>query len=418
MKAIVVGAGLAGLVTARTLHRAGWEVVILEASDGIGGRVRTDVVDGFRLDRGFQVLFTAYPAAKRQLDLKALKLRPFDSGAIIVEGQRWNEIGDPLQDPKALFPTMLSTVGLLSDKLKVLRLRRELKGQSIGRMEDVSSIEFLRAYGFSERFIELFLRGFFGSIFLDRTLSTSSRCLLFDFKMLVEGRAAVPCDGMQAIPDQIAVELPAEAIRLSTPALRLEFAEPSSAVGRVVGVQTSEQSIEADIVVLAAHSPEVERLSGLDMPKDANSTTCLYFHLPHPLYGNKKIVLNAYPDAFVSHAVQITNVAPSYAPAPEHLLSATILGAPDLGLEQLAQRALADMQRWFPWRGIGGLRPLAAYQVPFAQLAQPPGFRAARPHNRTAIKGLYLAGEYTEASSINGAMVSGEKAARAILEGA
>ncbi|MHB8620748.1 MAG: FAD-dependent oxidoreductase, partial [Chloroflexota bacterium] len=110
MKAIVVGAGLAGLVAARTLHRAGWEVVILEASDGPGGRLRTDVVDGFRLDRGFQVLFTAYPAVRRQLDLKALKPRTFDPGAIVVEGGRWNEIGDPRRDLKALLPSVLSTV--------------------------------------------------------------------------------------------------------------------------------------------------------------------------------------------------------------------------------------------------------------------------------------------------------------------
>jgi phytoene dehydrogenase-like protein len=409
MKAIVVGAGLAGLVSARTLHRAGWEVTVLEASDGIGGRVRTDVVDGFRLDRGFQVLFTAYPAARRQLDLKALKLRPFDSGAIVAEGQRWNEIGDPRKDPKAFFPTALSTLALTSDKLKVLRLKRDLKRQSIWRMEDLTSIELLRAYGFSEHFIELFLRGFFGSIFLDRTLGTSSRCLLFDFKMLAEGRAAVPRDGMQAIPDQIAMDLPQDVVRLNTPALRLE-------THGLIGVQTANETLEANVVVLAAHSPEVERLSGLEMPKEANSVTCLYFHLPHPVYGNKKIVLNAYPDVFVSHAVQITNVAPSYAPAPEHLLSATILGAPDLTLEDLAGRALEDMQRWFPWRGIRSLVPLAAYQVPFAQLAQPPGFRDRLPGNRTPTTGLYLAGEYTEASSINGAMISGEKAAEAILE--
>jgi phytoene dehydrogenase-like protein len=414
MKAIVVGAGLAGLVTARTLHRAGWEVVVLEAGDGVGGRVRTDVVDGFRLDRGFQVLFTAYPAAQRQLDFKALKLRAFDSGAVVVEGRRWNEIGDPLKDPKSLVSTLLSSVALTSDKLKVFRLRRELKRRSIGdirRSRESSTAEFLRAYGFSEQFIDLFMRGFFGGVFLDRSLSTSSRCFLFDFKMLVDGRAAVPSEGMQAIPDQIAHGLPAETIRLGTPVLRLERAQ-----GRVVGVQTGNEGLEADVVVLAAHSPEVERLSGVAMPKKANSATCLYFHLPYPLYGHKKIVVNSNGDYFVNNAVQITNIAPSYAPAPEHLLSATILGAPDLTLEQLSELALEDMQRWFSWRGIAGLKPLAAYQIPFGQLAQPPGFRTNLPRNRTDAPGLYLAGEFTEASSINGAMISGEKAAAAILK--
>ncbi|MBV9119151.1 MAG: FAD-dependent oxidoreductase, partial [Chloroflexi bacterium] len=134
-----------------------------------------------------------------------------------------------------------------------------------------------------------------------------------------------------------------------------------------------------------------------------------------PVYGHKKLVVNGHPDAFVNYAVQITNVAPSYAPQPEHLLSATIIGAPDFSQEELTQMALDDMQRWFPWRHIGGLKPLAVYQMPFAQLAQPPGFRQRLPRNRAGVRGLYFAGEFTEASSINGAMISGEKAAAAIL---
>src|SRR5581483_582613 len=223
MKAIVVGAGLAGLVAARTLHRAGWETVVLEASDGIGGRVRTDLVDEFRLDRGFQALSTAGPVAQRQLDLKALRLRPLDAGAIVVEGGRWNELGDPFQDLKALFPSLLSTIALPSDKLLALRLRREVRRASLDSLaerEEMTSAEFLRAYGFSEQFIDLFLRGVFGGMFLDRALSISSHRLLFDMKLLAGGRAAVPRDGMQAIPNQLAAEL--ADIRLNTPALRLE----------------------------------------------------------------------------------------------------------------------------------------------------------------------------------------------------
>ena len=402
------------MVTARTLHRAGWEVALVEASDGVGGRVRTDVLDGFRLDRGFQTLFTAYPAVQRQLDIKALKLRSFDVGTVVVEGGHWHELGDPRRDPKALVPSLLSSLAAPGDKLKLLKLQRHVRKQPIPdllRSEDIASAEFLRAYGFSEQLLDLFLRGLFGAIFLDRSLSISSRCFLFDLKMLAEGRAAIPRQGMQAIPDQIARDLPEGAIRLNTPALRLEVNG-----GKAVGVRTPSEDFEADVVVLAAHSPEVERLSGLPMPKEAYSATCVYFHLPYPLYGHKKIVINGYADGFVNHGVQITNVASSYAPAPEHLLSATILGAPDLSQEQLADRALQDMQRWFPWRRIDGLKPLAVYQMPFARLAQPPGFRDALPRNRTKTKGLYLAGEYTEASSINGALVSGEKAARCILE--
>lgn len=410
MKAVVVGAGLAGLVAARTLHRAGWEVVVLEASDGVGGRVRTDVVDGFRLDRGFQALFTAYPAVQRQLDLKALHLRPFDAGVIVVEDGRWNELGDPVRDPKALAPSFMSGVALTSDKLLAWRLRRQLRRVSLDDLadaDDMPAVEYLRAYGFSERFLDACLRGLLGGLFLDRSLAVSSQRLTYDLKALADGQAALPRDGMQAIADQLAAGLPE--VRVNTPALRLERQYS-------LAVQTSEETIEADVVVLAAHAPEVERLSGLPMPKDANSATCLYFHLPYPLYGHKKVVVNGHPDGFVNHAVQLTNIAPSYAPAPEHLLAATIIGAPDDSVEQLTAKALADMQRWFPWRGIAGLRTLAVYQVPFARLAEPPGFQARRPANRTEVEGLYLAGEYTETSSIDGALASGEKAAEAILQ--
>ena len=139
---------------------------------------------------------------------------------------------------------------------------------------------------------------------------------------------------------------------------------------RVAAVQTSAESLESDAVVLAAHSPETERLSGVPLAKHAHSVTCLYYHLPYPLYGHKKVVLNGYGDGFVSHAIQISNVASSYVPAPEHLLSVTILGAPDLPREQLSSTALEDMQRWFPWRQLRSLVPFAAYQVPFARLEQ------------------------------------------------
>ncbi|HEU0167517.1 MAG TPA: NAD(P)/FAD-dependent oxidoreductase [Chloroflexota bacterium] len=411
MKAIVVGAGLAGLVAARTLRRAGWEVVVIEASDGIGGRVRTDVVEEFKLDRGFQTLFTAYPAVQRQLDVKALRPRPFDAGVVLAEGGRWNELGDPFKDIKSLGPTALSSLATVRDKRLLLRLRRQVRREGadhIFRGPDQETQHFLKDYGFSQAFVELFFRGLFGGMFMDRELTVSSRSFLFNLKMLVEGRVVLPRDGMQAIPNQLASDL--TEVRLETPALRLELDGAA-----VKGVRTASDDVEADVVVLAAHAPEVERLAGLPMPKEAHSATCLYFHLPHPVYGHKKIVLNGYRDAFVQFAVQVTNVSASYAPQPEHLLCATILGAPDLSQEELTDRALADMQRWFPWRQIAGLRVLAAYQLPFAQLAQPPGFHEHLPANRTGTKGLYLAGEFTEGSSMNGALVSGEKAAAAIL---
>jgi len=409
-----VGAGVAGLLCARELYRAGWEVLLLEASDGIGGRVRTDVVDGFRLDRGFQALFTGYPAVRRQIDVKALKPRAFDAGIILVEGGHWHELADPWADPKAVVPTLLSAVPTAGDKRLAMRLRRDLRRKDVREVlgdGHVAAAQFLDRYGFSARFIDLFVRGVFGGLFFDPSLSFSASSFLFEYKMLSSGPAVLPAAGMQAIAEQIAADLPEGAVRLECPVLRLERSGD-----RVLGVQTSREGLEADAVVLAAHAPEAERLAGIPLPKEAYGCTCLYFHVPCPLYGHKKVVVSGYQDGFVHHAVELTNVAPSYAPAPEHLLAAIMLGAPDMGLEELAQRTLDDLQRWFPWRRLRDLTPLAAYQVPFGRLALPPGFEGCRLSSRAGALGLYLAGEYLEGNSLNAALTSGERAAQAVIE--
>ena len=151
------------------------------------------------------------------------------------------------------------------------------------------------------------------------------------------------------------------------------------------------------------------------MPSSPAATTCVYFASTRSLYGEKKIVLNAASDAFVNHVVQITNVAPSYAPSGQHLISATLLGLPAGRDDDLAARALEDLKRMFRRRDLSALRPLAVVRVPFAQYVQPPGFYNALPVNETGIAGLIVAGEGTMSSSIQGAMLSGHLAAAAAI---
>src|ERR1700741_3828513 len=209
---LIIGAGLAGLACARHLADAGVSFQIIEASDGIGGRVRTDKVEGFLLDRGFQVLLTAYPEAQRTLDYYALDLKKFAPGAFSWFAGRLNKLVDPWRTPGAWSEALRSDFGGFFDKLRIVRLRSSLRNTSIDRIfkrPERSTKDSLVAAGFSEEFVHRFFRPFFGGIFLDGELKSSSRMFEFVFKMLSEGDIAVPTRGMGAIPAQLAAKLPA-----------------------------------------------------------------------------------------------------------------------------------------------------------------------------------------------------------------
>lgn len=420
---VIIGAGLAGLTCARELVREGRKVLVLEAAEQVGGRVRTDMhEDGYRLDRGFQVLFTAYPSAQRHLNFENLKQRFFEPGALLVKEGKLYEIADPLREPGHLLAGMLNPLISATDKLRVLRLRAEVtristagifagKGQPGG--QDESTEDYLRRLHFTEQgFLANFARPFYGGIFLDRALTTSARMFQFTFKMLATGQIMLPAEGMQRVPEMLAAALPAGSIRYRARVSSLQIAE-----GRVTGVQLSNgETLEAEQVVVATDSPAAARLTGRTLPTEARSCVCVYFGGKERLYKERKILLNTASDSYVNNAVLLSNIAPTYAPPRRHLLSATILNPGTDDDEQIAERALAEIARWFPAHDLSAWQMLGVYRIPFAQLVQPSGFFDKQPTNATDIAGLYLAGEYTTSSSIHGAMHSGEHAARALLK--
>lgn len=422
MRICVVGAGLGGLTVARILHQRGAEVVVCEASDGVGGRVRSDVVQGFTLDRGFQVVFDAYPGVRRQLHLPSLDLRAFDPGAIICRNGRRSILTDPLRDRSLpdLVHAATTTVVSPLDKLRTLRLSLVLRSQTVDAVlagKDAHTVDFLRQQGFSNTIIDQFFRPFYGGIFLDRSLQTSAKCFKFDFKMLSDGRTAVPARGMGQISEQLAQPLVAAGlIRLSTPVVSLQR-EGNRVRGAILATG---EIIAADAVVIATPAPQAAVLTGLPMPQGKRETITVYFYGDAPVYRGKKLLLNANDDAFVNNAQMMTNIAPEYAPAGQHLLSATILGQPASTDTELYRRALADVHRMLSGDAaaqatLASYQPLACYRIPYAQFDQPPGLHPNLPDNRTSIAGLYFSGEFTEASSLNAAMISGEKCAAAIL---
>ncbi|WP_267161619.1 NAD(P)/FAD-dependent oxidoreductase [Halovenus salina] len=417
--AVVAGGGLAGLVAARRLADAGLDVTLFEREARAGGRVQSDREDGFVLDRGFQVLFPSYPAAERELDLDSLSLRSFKPGATLVRPGERTTLSDPLRDPGALLSTLLNRDVTIGDKLRILRLRRELARTPLADLDEADTMdirEYLDRRGFSERFMTRFIAPFYGGITLDRSLSTSAYVFAYTFKMLSTSRATVPAEGMGAITDQLA-ESAREAgatIETETTVEAVEPAGDSVADGAVV--ETDSETIEADAAVVATDPPTARELTGVDaIPTAAQGCVTQYFSLPkrQQLTGSERLLLNV-ADARPNQVAVLSAVAPAYAPAGKHLLSATFLGEQSATDDQLAEEVRAALGSWFPANDFTDLELLRTDRIPFAQLSQSPGFRGAWPAVDTPEGPVYLAGEYTEWSAIQGALDSGREAAEAV----
>ncbi|CAN5631782.1 MAG: FAD-dependent oxidoreductase [Actinomycetota bacterium] len=407
MRVLIVGAGLAGLTCAKVLSEKNVEVSVFEASDGVGGRVRTDTKDGFLLDRGFQVYFTAYPAARRHLDHEKLDLRRFDPGAVIHRGRRRDVLSDPVRDPGSAMAGLLSDAATFGDKTKTLSrsvAAGEESAESVGEVaeERTSTYEHLRATGFSDEIIANFFRPFYGGIFLDRSLATSSRVFRFTFSMMAKGETTVPAKGIGEIPKQLAARLPNDSIHLGTPVEELVKNGE-----RVVGVKASGEEYEADAVIVATEAPAAARLAGSEVPEGSVGEVCVYYEMGGAGDG-RKISLGADDGSFFNNAQEMSAVSDEYAPSGRRLASAVALDAFEISDEEIYRRGIAELSDWYPHADF---RPLAVYRIPYCQFAQPPGVHETLPKNRTDTPGLFLAGEFTEDSSIDGSMLSGEKAA-------
>ena len=402
---LIVGAGLSGLTCAVQLHQAGIPVQVIEASDDVGGRVRTDPVDGFLLDRGFQVYLSAYPEAGGLLDLEALQLKPFSSGALVYNGQKLIRVMDVFKHPGSLLESAFAPVGTLADKLRVALLRFRAMGSSseeIASRPDMETQEFLRKFGFSPAMIDGFFRSFYGGIFLEKELRTSSRMFEFTFKMFSEGSATLPARGMGAIPLQLAKRLPPQTIRLNSPV---------SSANRNGILLASGEEIEGSRVVIATHAAQTaEIIPGFAKQAPAwRSVSNLYFGAKTSPLAEPIIALNASGRGLVNNFCVPSDVAPGYAPPGQSLISVSLLG---LHREpEIPERVREELRSWFG-NQVDDWQHIRTDVIRHALPEQGPGSPSP---GYIEHDGILICGDHTTSASIEGAIISGKKTAAAII---
>ncbi len=407
---IVVGAGLAGLTAARELVRAGRRIRLLEASDRLGGRVRTDRQDGFSLDRGFQVLFPAYPAYRRQLGRDGPPLVRVPPSAVLRDGAGPVErVGDPLRDP-ALWRE-LPTVRALTrtDLVRLAALVAELElrpPHALLAGADEPAGVFLHRRGFSSAALRRFFAPFFGGIFLDRGLNAGARQLRYVLRMLIDGGTARPVGGMERIPEALARGLE---VRVGVRIVRLEAERNGVVLHGEAG-----ETFRAGQVVVACDPPGAARLTGTPLPPGARGASYLAFAGPAGFDPEPRLLLG--DGAPINDASWLSNLDPTLAPAGRSLLSVTVLDEadPDRDDAALEARVRAGLRDWYGARE-GELELLRILRIPYAQMAQPPGIGGLLSSVRTPLPGVWLASEATRGIGIQSAMEAGEQAAAAVL---
>ena len=401
----IVGAGLAGLACARYLTRSGIETRVLEASDGVGGRVRTDVVDGFRLDRGFQVLLTQYPEPHHQLQMDKLELCRFEPGALVRVGGQFYRVSDPLRRPRTIWDTVRAPIGTLADKARlgalILDVRRATSRELL-RRPDRSTIAELRARGFSTKMIDAFWRPLFAGIQLDPELEVSSRRFTLILAMLAEGDAAVPARGMGAIPEQLAAELPDGSITLRAPVEEITADGVALADGR---------RIDARAVIVATPVPVAAELLGFADP-GSRPVSNVQFGADTAPIPDRLVVLNGERRGPAANLAVMSNVAATYAPPGHALISVEVPGPLVPDDSELLAAVRAQLRDWF---GVAVDRwdHLRTLRIPHGHPDQRPGFSPKQPIRLD--EGRYVCGDHRDTASIQGAMYSGRRAASVVL---
>lgn len=402
---VIVGGGLAGLAAARRLDRAGVEWLLVESADRIGGRVATDVVDGWHLDRGFQVLNTAYPRLPALCDVDALDLRYFTSGVLVRRGGELHRLENPLRQPMAAPHALTSGVGTLSDRLKFAALATACATVPAGKLlsaRETTTQEMLRRAGLSHRMIEEVLRPFLSGVFGDRSLDTSSHVFSMVLRSFFRGRIGVPAAGMAALPAAIAGPLPFPQLLVGARTLSVS---PGLVVTEGGEIHCRAVIVATDPVTASALLPQVPR-------PDMHGLTTFYFGADRAPIDEPTLLLDGDRREIIANTVVVSNAAPEYAPAGKSLIAASVVGvsAPSTASEQVIRVELARLygtpsDEWELLSVVSLPEALPTARVPQGGLRKPVDLG----------DGLFVAGDHRDSPSLQGAMAGGWRTAGAAL---
>ncbi|WP_269686608.1 NAD(P)/FAD-dependent oxidoreductase [Flavobacterium lacustre] len=406
----IIGAGISGLTAAVYLYQKGYNVQILEASERAGGRIKTDIIDGFQLDRGFQVLLTEYPETKALLDYKKLNLKRFLPGATVLYDKGQFEIADPFRRPTATFATLFAPVGSLKDKINTFFLKNKLVKIAVSdvfKQLEVDTISQLKKYGFSQKMIDRFYKPFFSGIFLENDLKTSSNMFDFVMKMFSEGDAAIPELGMEEIPKQLVAMLPANSIQYNVKVNAIEKNKIICEDGTI---------LEADKIVIAT---EAIGLAGNYISKtkqNFHQVTNVYFEAKIAPTKKAVVVLNASTDKkWVNNLTVMSNISNKYAPIGKVLISISYNGIPAIDDTTLAENMKTELKKWYG-NQVQDWKMLKTYRINYA-LPNQENVSNEVPNSQIKINdNLFICGDHLLNGSINAAMKSGRIVAELIDE--
>ena len=405
IKVHIIGGGISGLIAAQVLENHGLSPVIIDANDRVGGRLKTDAVKGFQLDRGFQVLLSSYSAAKKYLDYKSLNLQKLKAGSCVFAGGKQYFFGDPLRDMSLFIPTLFSPLGTLGDKLKVAKLNFHLQKKSIDKIfedREITTKEYLTAKGFSKNIIKNFFTPFFSGIFLEDELYTSSRMFEFVFKMFGEGLALMPKGGIEDISIHLKDKLQKTEIHHNSFVSNVKDMEITMSDGK---------KIKTNYTIIATEPTNlVDGLKGQKV--DWKSCQNLYFTSSSRVYEKAFIGLVSNQECLINNIFYPTSI-PTRKKGKDELISVTVVKEHGLPDKELIERVKNELKKECKIEGITFLK---LYNIPKA-LPKLNNLQYDITPSETKLKdGIFLAGDVLLNGSLNAAILAGEKAALGVLE--